>query len=90
MGVVYQARHLKLKRTVALKMVLSGARASGAELARFRVEAEAVARLQHPGTVQIHETGVHQGLPFFSLEFVEGGSLDRKVGAAHGALVDRP
>ncbi|MGH7221680.1 MAG: protein kinase domain-containing protein, partial [Gemmataceae bacterium] len=79
MGVVYQARDLRLKRRVALKMVLAGGHAGEQELARFRTEAEAVARLQHPGIVQIHEVGVHDGLPFFCLEFCPGGSLDRKL-----------
>jgi serine/threonine protein kinase/WD40 repeat protein len=79
MGVVYQALDLRLKRRVALKMVLVGSHAGEHELARFRTEAEAVARLQHPGIVQIHEVGVHGGLPFFSLEFCPGGSLDRKL-----------
>src|SRR5262249_36567432 len=67
MGVVYKARHLSLKRTVALKMVLAGAHASEQERARFRTEAEAVARLQHPGIVQVFEVGEHNGCPFLAL-----------------------
>ncbi len=79
MGVVYKARHLALKRTVALKMVLAGSHAGPQELARFRIEAEAVARLQHPNIVQIHEVGEADGHPYCALEFVEGGNLASKI-----------
>jgi hypothetical protein len=79
MGVVYQALDTRLKRRVALKMILAGGHAGQADLARFKTEAEAVARLQHPGIVQIYEVGVHDGLPYFCLEFCPGGSLDRKL-----------
>jgi serine/threonine-protein kinase len=79
MGVVYKARQLALNRVVALKMVLAGSHAGPEAVARFRAEAEAVARLQHPNIVQVHEVGEAGGLPFFSLEFVEGGGLDRML-----------
>lgn len=75
MGVVYRARDLRLKRHVALKMILAGAHADREQHKRFRAEAEAVARLRHPGIVQIYEVGEQEGLPFFSLEFCAGGSL---------------
>src|SRR5262249_50913195 len=79
MGVVYQARQTGLDRTVALKMLLAGGCAGEEELDRFRREAVAVARLQHPNVVQIHEVGEHDGLPFFSLEFCPGGSLAHRL-----------
>jgi hypothetical protein len=79
MGVVYQARHLGLNRLVALKMILAGGHAGPDELARFRGEAEAVARLKHANVVQVYDVGEAGGLPYFSLEFVEGGSLDKKL-----------
>jgi serine/threonine-protein kinase len=75
MGVVYRARHLRLKRVVALKMLLAGAAAGAHERARFRREAEAVARLCHPNVVQVHDVGEHEGRPYFTMELVEGGSL---------------
>jgi WD40 repeat protein len=80
MGVVYKARHLALKRLVALKMIRAGEDAAPEELARFRTEAEAVARLQHPNIVQVHEIGEHGGRQFICLEFVGGGSLAEKLG----------
>jgi WD40 repeat protein len=79
MGVVYLARQSSLNRVVALKMVLSGAHAGDEELARFRTEAEAIARLQHPNIVQVHEVGELAGRPYFSLEFCGGGSLEKRL-----------
>src|SRR5205823_2496416 len=66
-------------RIVALKMILAGSHASADTLARFRTEAEAVARLQHANIVQIYEIGEQHGLPYFSMEYVDGGSLADKL-----------
>jgi len=79
MGVVYRAWQEALNRSVALKMVTAGVLASAQTLARFRVEAEAVARLQHPNIVAIHDVGQHAGAPFLVLELVEGRSLAQRL-----------
>ena len=79
MGVVYKARHRRLHRLVALKMILGGAHVGPIGMARFRTEAEAVAKLHHANIVQIYETGEHDGCPYLSLEFVGGGSLEQQM-----------
>jgi serine/threonine-protein kinase len=63
-------------------MVLAAEHAGPEELVRFRAEAEAVARLQHPNIVQVYEVGACDGRPYFALEFLEGGSLASKLNGA--------
>src|SRR5579859_8180826 len=78
-GIVYRVRHLKLKRLAALKMLLTGQYASSSELARFMREAEAIAALQHPNIVMVYDIGEVDGRPYFTMEYVGGGSLAQKL-----------
>jgi formylglycine-generating enzyme required for sulfatase activity/tRNA A-37 threonylcarbamoyl transferase component Bud32 len=85
MGVVYRARHLRLNRPAAIKMIVGGKYHDPTARVRFLVEAEAVAALDHPHVVGVYEFGTHDNLPFFTLEFVDGGTLAERL-----ARDDRP
>jgi serine/threonine-protein kinase len=87
MGVVFKARQVGLKRLVALKMALSGSLLSAEARARLRTEGEAIARLEHPNIVRVHDCGDLDGRPYFSMELIEGQSLAQKLAA--GPLPER-
>lgn len=77
MGVVYKARQVKLNRLVAIKMMLLGRLAEPRELECIQRESQAVAALRHPNIVQVYDAGDIDGLPYFSMEYLEGGTLSK-------------
>ncbi len=79
MGIVYKARQVGLNRLVALKMIRGGSQVRPDHRARFSIEAEAVARLRHPNILQIYDIGEVDGMPYVSLELLEGGSLTDRL-----------
>src|SRR5262249_52803584 len=82
MGIVFAARQVRPQRLVALKMIQAGSGAGRKRLARFRSETEIVATLQHPNIVPIYEVGEQDGRPYFTMEYVKGGSLAQKLAVA--------
>ncbi len=87
MGVVYKARQRTLNRLCALKVILDAGHADTDQRVRFLIEAEAIARIKHPGIVQIYDFGTYGGLPYFSMELCENGSLADRL--RHGPLTAR-
>jgi serine/threonine protein kinase len=87
MGVVYKARQVSLDRIVAIKMILPGPRANPDDLERFRLEAEATAKLRHPNIVTVHEVGSIDGQPYYTMDFIDGTSMSQRI--APGPLPGR-
>ncbi len=89
MGVVYLARQIKAKRLVALKMILNTAWRRAEDRLRFEIEVEALARLKHPNIVAVYEVGAFQEQPYFSLEYVDGGTLAQALARAEHPVSPR-
>ena len=87
MGVVYKARQQVLKRVVALKVLIAGDLATGAQVARFQREAQAAARLRHPAIVPIHDVGVYDGKHYYTMDYIEGRPLSELI--AEGEISTR-
>ncbi|MBI3723112.1 tetratricopeptide repeat protein [bacterium] len=79
MGVVYRAWNDRLRRVVALKTILPGEGVDEAAVARFKREAEAAARLRHPGIVSVHEAGEFEGRHYMAMDYVPGRSLEARL-----------
>ena len=80
MGVIYRAVQTSPpRRPVALKLIRDGALAGPQDRARFRIEAEAAARLRHPNVIEVYDVGEHRGLPYYAMELAEGSSLDKHL-----------
>src|SRR5262245_33891144 len=84
MGTVFRARHTVLNRIVALKILDPGRPLTESDRQRFETEARAVEQLQHPHIIAIHEFGEWDGHPYFTMDFIDGGSLAKRVGAFVG------